>query len=397
MVTVSSDNPDIEKSIVSLCDVLEKSGSYIAPAVDIVDVGGATSVFAGADYDSEFLFKLRHEALVPYDNFDFDIEGQDIVIAHADRNESNEHLRVLEAMVELYNRSGKFETHLKEHPLLHFDTHSESVRCLLRAREGQDIDIVSGVIEKSEFFDELALLTFFKSRLLYCKLHEMNARPSAVLIPVVEFMNHHSSGAVFESLYSKKGNVLAAQAAMPLEGSRECFTRYGRFDALDTYLHYGFIDEGANYLRSVPMQIDLGGVGVIRVGAFSANVPVGHIPESLRDLAFYFPQIKVDVERKVVDVSHLFIPQANARFSLRRILEFIVQSLMVEGDVSACSSHVEEAENQIVQTNLDYYAELESLVDSPSASATIDSEMLRLVEVQRKKIVNYKSLEVVTG
>ena len=304
---------------------------------------------------------------------------------------------MLEAMVGLYNRSGKFKTHLKGHPLLHFDTHSELVRCLLQTREGQDIDIVRGILEKPEFFDELALLTFFKSRLLYCKLHEMNARPSAVLIPVVEFMNHHSSGAVFESLYSKKGNVLATQAAMPLEGSRECFTRYGRFDALDTYLHYGFIDEGANYLRSVPMQIDLGGVGVIRVRAFSANVPAQAIPEKLRDLAFYFPQVKVDSVRKVVEVSHLFIPQENARFSLRRILEFIVQSLMGGESVSVCSSYIEEAENQVVKMNLDYYAGAESLVDSSDDFATIDRDVLRLVEVQRKKIVNYKSLEVVTG
>jgi len=392
MVSVSSDNPDTEKRMVRLCDALEKAGSYIDDDASIMDVGGGTSVFVSDAYDSEFLFKLRHEHLIPYDHFDFDIEGDDIVIAHHDRNDNPFHLDMLEQMIGLYNESGKFTFHRNTHPFLQYDSSPELVKHLMRGRQGQSVDVIGGMLGKAEFFDELVLLTFFNSRLLNSRLYSKDSKQSAVLIPIMEFMNHHHAGATFENLYSKKSNVLSVQAIMPVSGSRECFTRYGRFDSLDTYLHYGFVDEGAPYVRSVPLRLDLDGVGTILIGSNSSNIPIQDIPAYLRDLAFYFPRTSFSKGHKVVELSHLFIPGEKARFSMRRILAYVIQALEPSIDEASCHSYVEDVERQILKLNIEYYDEIKPLTVIEGKKATIGSDVLALCEVQIKKISHYDNL-----
>ncbi len=392
MVKISSDNLGIENNIRQICSLLEQNGAYIDADIEIHDIKGQTCVWADSELSSKYIFKLPHELLVPYDNFDFDVEGQDIVIAHDDKNKSKEHLKILEDMLSLYNDAGKFQNHLKEHPLLRFNEGPELTNHLLKGREGQDIDIVKKIIKGPEFFDELALLVFFKSRLLHCCLNDKKARSTAVLIPVVEFMNHHNKGAGFDNLYHKEGSCMATEAAMPVAGSRECFTNYGRFDALDTYLHYGFVDQSATYVRSVPVQIDLGDIGKISVGAFNAIVSPEEVPEQVRDLAFYFPKMRIDHTFKKAELSHIFIPQDNARYSMRRILEFVIQLLEPKIDGATCLAGIGEAENQILESNMEYYNKLKPLVCNPAKDSTINCNLLLLNETQKEKIVHYKEI-----
>lgn len=392
MIKISSDNPDIEKDIIVLCDLVERSGGYVSSDLEFVDVNGNTSVFAGADCNDDYIFKLRHEFLIPYDNFDFDVESDDIVIVHDDQNESQEHLSTLETMISLYNRSGKFKSHLKEHPLLSFSEYPDLIQYMLKAREGKDLDIVRGILAEPEYFDELALLTFFKSRLLHCRLYSKKADHKAVLIPVAEFMNHHPLGAGFDNLYGKEACFMATGLSMPVSDSREVFTSYGRFDALDTFIHYGFVDQSSRYMRSIPLKIDLDDMGTIVVRGFSAVVPVSQIPDELQDLAFYFPQINHDDGSDLVELSHIYIPQDRARFSMRRVLEYAIHILRPNIDEVACKALIGEAEKQILNLNEDYYNQMKLLAVKDKGNAVMSRNFLLLSEMQIKKVVNYRSL-----
>ena len=392
MVKISSDNPNIEKRITQMCASLEKNGSYIDPDVEIHDVNGQTSVLSGAEGSSKYIFKSPHALLVPYDNFDFDIEGQDIVIAHDDRNTSKEHLEILDSMIALYNESGKFKDHIKEHPLLRFQETPELAHHLLGGREGKDIDIVHNISGDPDFFDELALLTFFKSRLLRCCLHKREAEPKTVLIPVVEFLNHHAAGAGFDNLYHEQGSYMATRGVMPVPESRECFTNYGRLDSLDTYLHYGFVDQGVKYVRSIPTEIDLGDIGSISIGAFNAVVPLNDVPEHLSDLAYYFPKMQIDHTDKKAELSHIFIPQENAPLSMRRILEYVIQLLEPKIDPQTCLKCIEDSENHILKYNIEYYNKLKLLAENKTDNSTTDRNAVLLSEVQKTRIIKYKEI-----
>lgn len=392
MVKISSDSTDTQKHITRVCDSIEGNGGYISADIEIFDEKGQTSVLASSDLASDYIIKLPHELLIPYDNFDFDIEGQDIVIAHDDKNTNKQHLEILEAMLALYNVSGKFRDHLEEHPVLRFHKHPELVKHLLQAREGRDIDIITGIIDKPDFYDELALLTFLKSRLLQCRLNSAQAAYTTILMPVIEFMNHHRAGAGFDTLYSEQGNRLATKAVMPASDSRECFTSYGRFDSLDTYLHYGFIDEHVKYLRSIPLKVDLGDVGIISIRGFNVIMPTGSIPEHLQDLAFYFPKMSFDHTHNVAELSHIFIPLENARFSLRRILEYVIQILEPSISEAECRTCIGVAENQILTANTEYNDKLEKFTAKALKSSINTNHFNLLQETQRKKLKKYSTL-----
>ncbi len=392
MVKISSDNTLVEKNIVFLCDAIERAGGYIASSVEIIDQAGDTAIIVGADFADDYLCKLPHDVLIPYDQYDFDIEDGDIVIANIDGVSDSAHLKILEAMLSLYNFSGKFQKHLQAHPLLFYSEAPELVQYLMQAREGQDIEIVKNFINNPEYFDELALLTFFKSRLLHCRLFSSEAERSAVLFPVAELMNHHYSGADFESIYAEKISYMATKASMPVSGSREAFACYGRFDALDTYLHYGFINDAAKFIRSIPLKIDLGDIGSILVRGFSAAMPMTSIPHALKDLAFYFPHIEKCPERNMVEMSHVYIPQENARFSLRRILEHVITLLRPDIDDLEGVRIIAEAEAQILQLNSDYYERVIFLAQKDNLDAALGRYAAQMAKTQIHKITHYKNL-----
>ena len=393
MVKISSDNPKTQQSMKTLCDYLERNGGYISDDIEIYDIDSSTSIRAHADNVSGYIFKLPHDLLVPYDNFDFDIDGQDIVIAHSDPSVSEHHLEVLKRMVELYNVSGKFKEHLKTHPLLKYDSNPELVRSLLNARQGPDIKIISEIIGKPDFYDELALLTFFKSRLLHCNINDMQAKPTAVMIPVVEFMNHNPAGAGFDNLYSKQGGHLAIKASMPVAPDNlECFTNYGRFDALDSYLHYGFGEESAKYVRSVPLKIDLGDGGTLSIKAFNTSVPQEIIPPHLSDMSFYFPMVHFDHTHKIAELGHVLIPQENARFSMRRLLEYVINILNPDINEEKARACISRSENQIVRSNLEYYEKIEQKHAEKCKNSTKENAILTICDGQIKKIKTYKSI-----
>lgn len=392
MVKISSDSTDTETHIARVCDYLEKNGSYISPDVTILNAKGQTSVLANPDLTSEYVFKIQHDHLIPFGNFDFDIEGQDIVIAHDDKNTNKQHLALLEAMLALYNVSGKFHRHLEEHPLLGYNEHPEIIKHLLNAREGQDINIIRNIINKPDFHDELALLTFFKSRLLNCRLNSEEADYTAVLMPAIEFMNHHVKGAGFNNFYSEQSSQLSIKAIMPVDGSRECFTSYGRFDSLDTYLHCGFIDENVKYVRSVPLKIDLGSIGIISIRGLNTSVSMKDIPEHLQDLAFYFPKMHFDHTHNIAELSHALIPQENARFSLRRILEYVTQTLAPDISDSECLTCIGIAENQILSANATHYDSADKITAETVKNSEASDHIQSLIETQRKKLKTYTDL-----
>ncbi len=392
MLGILSDNSKIEAMLWDICAFLERNDGVINPEIEILNKNGETSIFASDELSGEYILRVPHELLIPYDAFDLDVEGRDIVIEHYDKNISKNQLQLFDMILTLYNETGKFSRHLEACPWLSFNKTPDIINHFFAAREGDDINLIKQIIDDPEFFNELALITLFKNRLAKCRLHSKQAEAQQILMPVIEFLNHHPRGAGYDNLYNKNGGHMAVKASISEENSQECFACYGRLDAMDTYLHYSYIDQNTEFVRSVPVNIELRDIGTISVRAFNISVPANQIPEHMHDLGFYFPRIQVDHSKKQAQLSHMFIPQDNALFSLRRILKFIIQLLQPDISKKACLEAIGISELKIIESNLSYYEELKSMAVNNNERTIIECGCLELSNCQIKKILHYNKM-----
>ncbi|MCB1532178.1 MAG: hypothetical protein KDJ35_04835 [Alphaproteobacteria bacterium] len=391
MPNVISDNPKAKSLIEGLCGALKDAGSFINPHVQIRLENNQISVFTTEDVRSEHLFRIPHDLLIPCEYFDLDIENGALVIAHCDERLDQTRQHILEIMVALFNEIQKLQSHIETCPWLKMKDHPDITDMLLAAREGPEVDLLKKTLNDPEFFDELAVFTFLKSRIAGFSLHTSKNKPQEILMPVVEFLNHHPQGAHYNNLYHEKQSFLDIQIATPIDGSAECFACYDRLDALDSFLHYGFVETDAPYIKSIPMSIDVEGIGHIDIRSFSAHTEPQDIPEELKDLGFYFPRILVDHDKKYAQVSHLYIPQKKAPFSLRRVLKFLVELLNPNISETDCRFAICKIEESLLQKNENYYNTLKSKVESAFKNTSMSGAFSLIHTIQTKKILNYRN------
>ena len=215
---------------------------------------------------------------------------------------------------------------------------------------------------KEGALEDLLLLTFFKTRLLQCHLNKKDSPPENVIMPLMDSMNHSLKAADYRHYYSPEGEgTIGVPVSQPVEGSDECFVKYGTFDSLDTYLHYGFVDD-APFAKSVPVKIDLGEYGTIVVAALNAYVAPEDIPEQFKDMGFYMPVINIYGDKRAV-LSHAILPSIAAPKSLRRVLSLAVQLMNKSIDVDKINTLMLQAEQKLVTMNLEYYSNMEKSLE----------------------------------
>jgi len=146
-------------------------------------------------------------------------------------------------------------------------------------------------------------------------------------------------------------------------------------------------------LRSIPVYIDLYGVGRIKVNRFVLPmVPADKIPVEARDLHAYFPHIG-RLDATTLEVSHLIIPPAQDQLSLRRILAMLIRVLSPAIDDNSLMVLVRQAESQLLMKNRNYYVELGQLVslepETVIQSSTV-AALHQLSQMQMDKLSRYQ-------
>jgi hypothetical protein len=358
MANVRSDNQQVESILRKINTQVESAGGFIHPNIDLVYKAGNFSIQKNGEIEDRHFIKIPHQILAPYSSFDFEIEGRDIILAPYDSNLSSPQYELFSNVLDLYNESGRFHAHCKASPWLNYKQDPDIVKLLLKARHGEDLTLIKKMLGHDEYDEELALFTFFKARMAYCRLNNRHQPPTEVYLPLIEFLNHHPAGAGYDNLYNKKTEqgFMAVAPVTPIENSGECFTCYGALDALDSYLHYGFVDNNASFVRSIPLSIEIAEIGTITIGAQNRIVPVGDRAEHLKDLGPYLPHIKYVQGSRQIDISHLIIPGERAFMSLKRVLHEILVILEPKIDKKSAATYVDEIDIMVARKNLEYYS-----------------------------------------
>jgi hypothetical protein len=211
-------------------------------------------------------------------------------------------------------------------------------------------------------------------------------------MPIIDFMNHHLQGSPvqLEDGAENDGFLTVAKSA-PIPGAgNQCFAFYGLNDRFDTWMAYGFIDDMAPFVRSIPMQIELPQLGALKLGNFVKVRAREDLPTQVRDLHLFIPEI-LTRRGNQVEVTSLLIPPSQIPGALRRTLSFLID------EMSPANPRQRElvmyAEAQIISANQTYYANLLAVLRSLKLrdlqQGPILANFVRMCEQQSARIQDY--------
>jgi len=353
---------DFEKLVVA-------AGGDIHPALRVHHERGSFSFHSDLDPGTEEkLISLPESALLPLKWIKIGLKGDDLVVQGTAPEFNSDKCPLLEGLMTILNLTQKIKTHRERFPWIVFGKDQALVKTLLDgrpdltfSREIED-NLTAGLNE------DWVIQSFLMTRTLEPE------RGSKFLMPFVDFGNHHFRAHPFGKSEEKKGDPsVVVQNSKPNPTSTECFIRYGNFDAMDLYLSFGYPDSSAPFVRSIPVTLDFGNFGSIKINTIPTDEVQGPLPPGLQNLRFYFPKI-IDYGPGFLNLSHMYIPGPNAPRALVRVLEALIKTLSPSIDVASLKRLVGESERKILEKNKAYYQALKAAMLAHSSYSGAEAQ-----------------------
>jgi hypothetical protein len=361
---IVSDRPDIESHIHKLGELIIANGGFVHPELTVhSEKGGLRITAPRAVPERDRLLALPSNTLLPIEEFDLRLEGDDIVIGTPAPSLSHLQLALMEEMLAIYNLTGKIRTHRERAPSRMFQEAPDALAQLILPNQ---IRILSDLPD-----DNFYLRDFLHTREFGAKAQE-GGDAQTVLMPLIDFLNHHQAVGGF----MMQDNTLTVLRHSPLEASEECFVCYSRMDAQIAFACYGFVDTAASYALSIPVDIELAGVGLINVNRRPGTDRRKKVPETLKDIRRFVPQYAASPTERTGMVSFLVIPGPGFPRVMRRVLTNVLLQLLPQAPPQEIRPLLEEAERQVVDANRGYYND----VIAKAAALTVSGELQPIVD-----------------
>ena len=377
MINIESDQPDLRLALESLVEEVERGGGWFHESLSLVAESGSIRVESSLPVGRvELLISVPEELLLPIDEIRMRVSGDEIVIDSFTDSATPERRRLFEIVIGIYNLCGKLPAHRAASPRFGFPEDGDIARLLAAGREATGHSAENG--------NDRLLDDFIHSR-LYSHDDGISGKRREVLMPAVDFFNHHPDayGFMGETARHPDQPVIGVEHWKPGADSRECYVCYSLFDAFDLAVHYGYLERGCRFVKSVPLAVELEGLGSLRVRAAASAGIRRELPSRLRDLRAWMPVILRSGPQEI-ELSHLIIPGMSDRQALRRVLATMIAAWRPDMDLEAVAEHVATAERAVLAENIRYYEELAGglrLVaeSSPAlAESTLEMAMLQL-------------------
>jgi hypothetical protein len=355
MVLIVSDNPDAERSLHRNVSLATDAGAALSDNMIIKCANGALSVEAPPECAGERLIRLPLDCLLPIEFFQLSIAGDDIVVSSSEPGLTSDCVTGVEALLELYNVTDKLARHRQISPWSLLALHPELLEHLA-PRLANDLLAMGEKFRNFGNTDELILESFLHTR-AYDYRENDKAPALRVLLPIIELLNHDLRGAPVQLEDEPESDgFLSINRSVPISGSgNECFAFYGPYDSFDTWMSYGFVDESAPFVRSVPMTIDLPQLGTIRLANLIQIRDQRDLPQPVIDLHLFIPKLLARKGNQI-DVAALLLPGRAAPEALRRTLAFLINEWSPGHPKQR--DLVLHAEERVIAANRTYYANL---------------------------------------
>lgn len=393
MVKIVSNNKKAEKQLKKIADMAIEFGGFIDPDIEIHADPGSISVYSPHNKEPRAIFKMPHDVLIPFELFEIGIKKDNFYLKAASKKAAAHHITLMKAMLELYNATGQLAAFRKSSPWLAYKDCPPVMNMLMDSNSGEYKKTIESIMQEDNAEELLEIYTFFSTRAVKVSLHKNFRKAQKALMPLIDSLNHHTDGGQFSNVYTKKGTGFLVPYYKPVAGTDECFARYRRLDAFDTYLNYAFIDENTPIMRSVAVKVEIDGVGTINIRNFDGYVDAEKTPEKFKDMLFYTPVMSFSEDKKTATLSHIFIPRQGAILTLRRLLEHIILTMApkLEQDLQTFKKHVDLAEKTILESNRRSYKQMTNVVMNNGGEETFP-DLLKLIGIQTQIIEDYEKI-----
>ncbi len=395
MVAYKFDDPDLEKTVRQLVTILEDNGAMLAPDMVISCENGYLSILiTGTEFaKGECLINLPVECLLPVNDVVFGVSGDDIIIKSVPDDYTDLRCQLLDLMIEIYNKTGKLRDFEQESIWRIFKDEPAILDRLCTGRQGKRIDeyLEKGCCQSNE--GSLAN-DFVGTRTLNALLDVNTDLRRSVIMPVIEFINHSAQSPIYNMVHDKDmGVFLSIMKDLPIEGSQECFVSYGRYDAYDMYMTYNYVEKNSYFVRSIPLEVKLSGLGVLKIGGHIMTAFHEDVPENVSDLENFLPNI-ISHSPNLIDVGYILIPSEYSPNALRRVLRHLINTMNdnIRINHNDMVRIILGAELEILNANLDFYRDMEvfakSYADNEKYKEAV-KPLLALARLQIDKINAY--------
>lgn len=390
MVSIVADNREIERCLEKIIVLAKNNGAEFSEGLVVNCLDGQMKIEAPPETAGQVVTRLPWDTLIPLPPFRLSIVDDDIVVSSREEGLTSTSVALMDAMLELYNLTGKIAEHRRRSPCLLVAAHPRLLDYLAQ-RHGRANPLME--LLQSCRDHEIVLQTFLNTRAF--SFYEGNEQypPLPVLMPVIDLFNHHFAGAGYrEDGRQAENRWLSIQRSAPLLGlGNESFACYGPYDAFDMWINYSFIDGRVPFVRSVEMTIDLPGLGTIELGNFFRRRAPQGVPQSVKDIAYYIPMV-LRRRGNRVHVASLLIPGQHAAGALRRTLQFLIMEISPVHPKQR--DLVLRAEAQILAANETYYRNLltclRSLAPDKPAQKGVVGDFIRVCEIQLARLQVYR-------
>lgn len=384
MITIESDQLELRRALESFVEQVVRGGGWIHEEFVLIGENGSIRVESGLPAGrDDLMVSIPEEILLATDEIGMRISGDEIVIDSFSDSATPQRRQLSRTLVEIYNLCGKIPAHRAASPRFGFPAGGEIARLLAEGRDAKSDHPGGG---GNDLLDD-----FLHARVLSSDLGGSGKRRE-FLMPLMDFFNHHphARGFLNETFQHPDVPAMGIDHWKAGPDSRECFVCYSLFDAFDLLVGYGYSEGGCGFVRSVPCEIELDGLGLLRVRSVGSAYFRQELPARLLDLRKWMPMPQKKSSGEL-QLSHLVIPGLSDRHALRRVLATMISSWQPAMDLEAVAEHVARAERVVLEKNIRYYKRLiEALRPRLGAPTMLDEATMGMARSQLSLLRAYE-------
>ena len=235
--SIDSDDDVVTDLLASTLELVAEAGGWVDPTTVLVCRDGQLSLRSDADEEATLVYVPR-EAMVRVDSVAWADDDEHLLVQGLPDDIGDIELQMLYVQAALHNQCGKLPWLGSSHPALSPDVSDDLT------------EHVRHVVPSFRSTHLTARDVLWANRCFRLPITDANPR---VLVPIVDLLNHHSSGAAGQ--WDGAGFSVTAHRAF---GSHECALDYGMGrDALELAVVYGFVDASAEIAHSAPVTVTL--------------------------------------------------------------------------------------------------------------------------------------------
>lgn len=353
---IDSEHSDTARIFAEIASIVRENGGALHAGLVVRSNGegysAAITAHGLAQSPDLPLIVIPRPLLIPVDGIGWGVRDGVLEAVSGVASLSSLQRRLLDRMLSLYNLAHKVDEACRSMPVLALQGQQSLLERLRRGRRRWKGEPVA----PADAFIGTRTLAYVPSP---PSGPDGSARPTRVLMPLIDVLNHHQHGAPFAA--TAEGVRIAVRAH---GADLECFCSYGFRDALSLLLNYGFASTQPRFVQSIACEVDVAGWGRLDIQRQDFIPP--------RDLP------RIERADDGAGISHLNIMADSDRHALER-LALALRMLQPGAGSTAVQAAALDAWAQVHALNLAYYRELSDAVDAASGLEAQVSAMLRTV------------------